>query len=226
MHHTWRNGVLTEHPQEVTFRSEHLWRATDGMAQYCGGDRVISISAQSSTAEVFTNAPRLGCVHGKYPQLQVVGGDSGYILVNRGSGWKVVEDVPTLNHIVDVCCVSDTEVYLCAGNGGVFRWDGNSDWHHFDTDDDAFMYSLCRYQGRMCVASLNLKSYWLADYEAVPIPDSNVATRFKTDGDLLFGLGLGKFEVFDGASWRIHELDLYKLFPKELEAMHAAAPGP
>lgn len=226
MHHTWDNNTLTEHPQDIVFRSKHLWRINSNRAIYSGGNKLITVSNQGSTVESFLNTPGLNCIHGIENKLYALGGDKGYLLVNRGQGWNLMEDVPILTNIVDVHCVSENEIYFCAGHGGVFRWNGDSDWIKYETDPEAFMYSLCNYKGRMCVASLNLKSYWLDGNKATPIEESKVAHRFKTDGGLLFGLGMNKFEVFDGKNWRIYELDLYKLFPKQLEAMYAAAPGP
>jgi hypothetical protein len=232
MHHTWNNNLLTAHPQDIVFTSNPLWRVNADMAIYCGGNQLVTVSNQSATTELLLNTPRLACIHGIEHKFYVIGGDKGYLLINRGQGWRQIEDVPILTNIVDVHCVSENEIYLCAGYGGVFRWDGDSKWHRYETSSEtfygseAFMYSLCAYKGRICVASLHLKNYWLDNTEAVPIEGSKVATRFKTDGQLLFGLGMNKFEVFDGETWRVFELDLYKLFPQELEAMFAAAPSP
>jgi hypothetical protein len=226
MHHTWNDNELKEHAQDIVFTSNHLWRVNADTAIYSGDNQLVTVSNQSSTAEPFLNTPRLGCIHGIENKFYVIGGDKGYLLINRGQGWSQIEDVPILTNIIDVLCVSENEIYLCAGNGGVFRWDGGSEWLKYDTDPEAFMYSLCAYKGRICVASLSLKSYWLNDTEAVPIQGSKVATRFKTDGQLLFGLGMSKLEVFDGETWRVYELDLYKLFPQELEAMYEQAPKP
>jgi hypothetical protein len=226
MHHTWSKNTLVEHPQNIVFRSKHMWRINSDEAIYSGGKSLVKITNQGSTLESFNNTPDLNCIHGIENKIHIVGGDKGYLMINRGQGWNVVQDVPTLTNIVDVHCVNQNEFYICAGYGGVFRWDGNSDWVKYETDPSAFMYNLCNYKGRMCVASLNLKSYWLDGNKATPITESKIAHRFKADERLLFGLGINRFEVFDGKNWRIYELDLYKLFPRELEAMYAAAPGP
>jgi hypothetical protein len=226
MHHTWNNGVLTEHPQDIAFRSGRLWRASGARALYCDGNRVVSIETSLTQAETFQGIPDLNYVHGIEPHLQVAGGDSGTLLTNRGQGWNNIDDVPTLGNLVDINCVNEHEIYLCAGYGGVFRWNGDSDWFHYDTESSLFMRTTCSYHGAIYASSLKQKNYVLTRTQAIPVPEAKFALRFVTDGDLLFGLGLGKFEVFDGTSWRMYELDLYKLFPQELEAMYAAAPGP
>ncbi|WP_320200658.1 hypothetical protein RMR16_024880 (plasmid) [Agrobacterium sp. rho-13.3] len=227
MHHTLNNGVLAEHPQDIVFRSGRLWRASDDWASYCGGDRVVSIMPQLTQEDVLNEFPRLAHIHGLHSQFKVLVGSSGLLMVNRGQGWSRVEDVPTLSDFVDVICVSENEMYLSAGDGGVFRWDGSSDWWHYDTEPGLHVNELCRYKGDTYIASLNSKSYRLAGDKVEHISQSLVAGRFSTDGELLFGLGQQeKFEIFDGNNWRMLELDLHKIFPSELAAMYAAAPVP
>ncbi|MFI8619158.1 hypothetical protein ACIGHN_27030 [Acidovorax sp. NPDC077693] len=227
MHHTWNNGALVEHPQEIFFRSGRLWRASDDWASYCGGDRVVSITPKFTKEDVLKYHPRISHMHGLHSNFKVLVGSSGLLMINRGNGWSWVRDVPTASDFVDVFCVSENEIYLSGGNGGVFRWNGSSDWWRYDTEPNLYMSELCTYKGVIYIASLNSKAYRLAGDFAELISESLVAGRFSTDGELLFGLGQQeKFEIFNGRDWTICELDLYKVFSLELETMYAAADTP
>ena len=224
-YHTWLNKKISEHRLNFSSSGGRLWKESKDKVLYCGSNNIYSIKSNDVLVENLKDTPKLSRIHGIHSQFRVVGGDKGYLAVDRGNGWSRVEDVPTLDNIVDVFCVSESEIYICAGTGGVFRWNGDSDWLQYVVDPEAFMYNLCRHKGKMCVASLHLKSYWLENAKAEPIPESKIATRFSSTEETLFGLGAyGKFEKFDGKKWQIFELDLYKFFPKELEALYAAAP--
>jgi hypothetical protein len=219
-HHEFRDGELIQHDLDIAYRGGDLWRLDSENAQYVDdGGNVVHVTSGGVEIEPVQSKKRICDIHGLHSNFRVIGGEEGSVLVNRGDAWQAIEDVPTLNSIVKVYCRSQDQIYFCAGNDTLLRWNGKADWHSFDVADSAFMYNFAEFRGETYVASLHLKTYRLEGDQAIPVEASVVAERVKADDQFLFGLGRGKFEVFNGVAWKLHELDLFKMFPKELEAL-------
>jgi hypothetical protein len=152
----------------------------------------------------------------------VAAGDHGMVFAKRNGTWSRIDDVPTINDFTSVYCQSEASVYFAAGGGGTaLHWDGGSNWVNYDIDDSVFAYNIAEYRGEIYLASLDCKTYKLIGNQAVPVEESKGVFRVRTAREFLFGLGLGKFEMFDGQVWKAHSIDLFKMFPSELEALRA-----
>ncbi len=219
--HEFAGGQLVERPIDTQLRSGELWRIDQDSAMFCGdGGEIFTVSREQLVVETVTPFQLgIGWIHGIPGTLRLAAGAAGCLLQDRGSGWSQVEDVPTLNQFTNIFCENDSSFYMAAGFGSAFRWDGGSKWLSYDIPEDAFAYNLTQYAGEMYLSTLHLKSYRLVGDQAVQVEGSTVANRLRAAGPLLFGLGMDRFEMFDGERWRIREFSFTDRFGKNAEEL-------
>jgi hypothetical protein len=215
----WKSGALIPKSSPLPGRSQNLWKKDDQTALYAGAvDGIICINSGIPEVDALPIG-RVAAVHGYGDGFMIAVGDHGAVFAKRDGRWSRIEDVPTINNFVSVYCESETSIYFTAGYGTALHWDGDSSWTNYDIDDEVFAYNFAQYRGQVYLSSLHCRTYELIGNEAVLVNKSKVANRLRSAGSFLFGLGIAKFEVFDGQYWRTYELDLFKMFPVELEAL-------
>ncbi len=145
-------------------------------------------------------------IHGLARDFVVAVGRDGKVVLYKGTDWIGIDSIPTRQMLVDVFCVSRSEIYVSGWGGTLYRWDGKHAWTRIDVVADGEVLtdaigSIAQFQGDIYVGAAELGLYKIAGNVANRVKEV-LAGRVAVVQGRLVVTGWDSLAEFDGRTWR------------------------